>query len=80
MINDKIIIFIGIVGFILLAIFAGVYEFYKYLSKPVSTKVYGKVSLENSINKLDNRLTSLESTTENILKDIAIIKKKINIK
>lgn len=69
--------FAAIIGLIALVIFIIVYETYKQLAKPSQIKHY---KIEESINKLDNRLSSLETTTDTMLKDIDKIKKKINLK
>ena len=80
MINDSNIIFLVIIFFMIIAFFIIFYTLYKQFISPTSIKKYNSYAdTTESIKKIDTRVSSLEQKTNNIIKDIEQIKKKINL-
>ena len=81
--NDTAVILLGIAIILVISIVALLYGLYDQYSKSSNVKTSNKYSFNNdkidsAFEHLDKRVTRLELTTDNILKDIAAIKRRIN--
>ena len=81
--NDTAVILLGIAIILVISIVALLYGLYDQYSKSSNVKTSNKYSfnndkIDNAFEHLDKRVTRLELTTDNILKDIAAIKRRIN--
>ena len=81
--NDTAVILLGIAIILVISIVALLYGLYDQYSKSSNVKMSNKYSINNdkidsAFEHLDKRVTRLELTTDNILKDIAAIKRRIN--